>query len=279
MRCYLALPLLVACSTSSAVPETDAMPPDVTSSDVPSDPLDSPHLALGIATDDTPADDLLLVHDQYVVSYNPILNEANWVSWRTRPQDFGPAPRFAGAFAEDTMLPTGMYRVDTSAYDGPGYDRGHMLRSEERTDTEAHNIETFVMTNVVPQTADLNRGVWFDFEQYVQYQVEGTQPKDAYVIAGPVFPAACRTHQPRAAGDGCPDMGHDTDPEHRIALPTATFKIVAFMPAGAPFDAATATVAAVLMPNIDGVKYDHWYEYKSTVAEIEAATGYDIPAL
>src|SRR5260221_6408879 len=51
----------------------------------------SPHLQLGVPVDATPADDFLLVHDQFAESYNRYLNAANWVSWRTTPTDFGPA--------------------------------------------------------------------------------------------------------------------------------------------------------------------------------------------
>jgi len=128
MRTHLALLLLVGCSTppaGSRVDDVDAMSPssDAEPDGTPIDPATSPHLTLGIPTDGSPADDLLLVHPQFAASYNRYLNEANWVSWRTRPSDFGPAPRYAGAFYPDTMLPAGMFRVDTDAYYGPGYDR------------------------------------------------------------------------------------------------------------------------------------------------------------
>ena len=266
--------LLVGCSASA--PAGDSPPDARDDVDAPS-PENSPHLALGVPVDDTPDDDHLIVHAQFAASYSRYRNGANWVSWRTRPADFGPAPRYEGAFYPDDLLPEGWFRPDTDNYNGPGYDRGHMLRSEERTDTEAHNIETFVMTNVLPQTADLNRGVWFDYEQHVQYMVQRKQ-NDAYVIAGGVWPAACG-HGPRAAGDGCPDFGRSSDPQRRLAVPSSYWKIVAFVPAGTAFDPATATIEAVLMPNIDGVYEHRWYTYKSTVAAIEAATGYDIPNL
>ncbi len=281
-RRSLALLILAGCSTAStASPESvDAFAAIDGAADGPIVPEASPHLGLGIPIDTSPGDDLLVVHPQFAASYNRYLNEANWVSWRTRPSDFGPAPRYAGPFFPDPLLPSEVFHPDTDIYFGPGYDRGHMLRSEERTDTEAHNIETFVMTNVIPQTADLNRGVWFDFELHVQRTVQSTaHPKDAYVIAGPIFPAACRTHVARTAGDGCPDIGRDTNVGHRVAVPSSTFKIVAFVPAGTPFDPATATVTAVVMPNIDGIANDRWYTYRATVAEIEQLTGYDIPAL
>ena len=271
----IALLFLAACSGSAPSVAIDGAVVEIDSP--PSRPEDSPHLTLGIPQDGTPDDDHLLVHPQFAAGYSRYLNAANWVSWRTRPQDFGPAPRYEGPFYPDEMLPAEWWRPDTDNYFGPGYDRGHMLRSEERTDTVAHNIETFVMTNVLPQTADLNRGVWFDYEQHVQWRVQ-SKNEDAYVIAGGVWPAACATHAPRVAGDGCPDFGRSTDPARRIAVPNAYWKIVAFVPAGSTFDASTALVEAIVMPNIDGVYEHRWWQYKSTVAAIEAMTGYDVLA-
>jgi endonuclease G len=284
MRITLCL-VLASCSAPAMSTATDAGSDDADASAGTLDPgtgdPDSPHLGLGVPTDGTPDDDYLLVHAQFAESYNRYLNAANWVSWRTTPADFGPAPRYPGPFYPDDLLPAAWFHPDTNEYFSSGYDRGHMVRSEERTQTEDQNIQTFVLTNVLPQTPDLNRGVWFDFEQYVQYRVTShAHPEDAYELAGPVWPAACATHLPRAAGDGCADLGATADPAQRIAIPTATWKIVVFVPAGEPLATATdATVVAVRMPNIVGVMNDRWYQYKTTVAAIEAETGYDIPAL
>ena len=286
LRMRIAMLALVGCSVPQAVDlDGGANPPDAELESGTFDPTgvdpDTPHLGLGIPTDGTPDDDFLLVHAEFAESYNKNLNAANWVSWRTRPVDFGPAPRYPGPFYPDQTLPSDWFHPDTDEYFSSGFDRGHMVRSEERTMTEDQNIQTFVLTNVLPQTADLNRGVWFDFEQYVQYKVKSfAHPMDAYELAGPIWPPACATHQPRTAGDGCRDLGATNDPQKRIAIPVSTWKVAVFVPAGEPLATATdATVVAVLMPNIAGVMNDHWTKYKTTVAAIEQASGYDIPAL
>ncbi|MFT3693533.1 MAG: DNA/RNA non-specific endonuclease [Kofleriaceae bacterium] len=284
----LAVLFIAACSTPPAEIEPDATPPDAAveisgvfdPTGAPTDPM-SKHLQLGIPVDDSPADDYLLIHDQFAESYNHDHNSANWVSYLTTPSDFGPAERYAGPFYPDTTLPADWFHPDTDEYNRSGYDRGHMLRSEERTQTEDQNIQTFVISNVVPQTPDLNRGVWFDFEKYVQYKVQlyGKQ-MDAYELSGPVLPAPCMTHLPRTANDGCNDLGATTDPTQRIPIPTHTWKVVVFVPTGEPL--ATATdhqIEAVLMPNIAGIENDSWSKYKTTVAAIEAATGYTFPSL
>ena len=281
------LVLLAACSATE--PQMPSMPddPDEGPSDgtlvpgEPAAPIDSPHLALGVPADGTPADDHLVVHPQMALGYSRFLNAANWVSWRTRPEDFGPVERYEGNFYPDTALPADWFHTDHSDMYGSGYDRGHMLRSEERTRTTAENYDTFVMTNVLPQRADLNRGPWFDFELYVQRRVESTsRPRDAYVIAGAVWSAACATHAARVAGDGCLDVGQSADPARRIAVPTATWKVVVFVDAGeSPLAASDPYVVAVLMPNERGIEDVRWWTYRTTVAAIEQASGYDLPSL
>ena len=105
-------------------------------------------------------------------------------------------------------------------------------------------------------------------------------PRDAYVVAGAVWPAACAPSEPRQLGDGCVDVGQTSDPTHRIAVPEATWKIVVFVDAGVPLhDAVDPYVVGVLMPNEQGIADTRWWDYRATVAEVEQASGYDVPAL
>jgi endonuclease G len=236
------------------------------------------HLSLGTPEDATPEDDLLLLREHMAIGYSPYLNAANWVSWRTTPADFGAVPRYGGDFLIDRALPAGLYRPAHADYTGSGFDRGHMVRSEERTATEAANKATFVMSNILPQTEDLNRGPWYDLEQLVEATVTRPgAPKDAYVVAGAIWPAACATHRARVKGDGCADLGRSPDVRKRIAVPEATFKIVVFVDAGQPVRARRGReVVAVIIPNTAGIRNKPWSEYQTTVAEIERRTGYSL---
>jgi endonuclease G len=65
-----------------------------------------------------------------------------------------------------------------------GYDRGHLAPSADRTRNEADNSSTFLMTNMMPQVPELNRGVWGDLEEYCRSLVQ--QGKELYIVAGPV---------------------------------------------------------------------------------------------
>lgn len=253
-------------------------PPRPTPKPRPQKPSRSVHLMLGVPKDATPEDDALMLRKEMAIGYSPYLNAANWVSWRTTQADFGAVPRYGGKFLVDKELPAGMYRAAHDDYSNSGFDRGHMVRSEERTKTAAMNKATFVMTNILPQTEDLNRGPWYDFEKFVEEKVnpqDGSPAKDAYVLAGAVWSAACATHRPRTRDDGCRDLGRAAEVEQRIAVPEATFKIVVFVDAGRPVKRSKGReIFAVIMPNQAGIRGKKWKAYEVKVKEIERSTGY-----
>ena len=138
---HAVLLLVAGCSIATSGPPADELAPDA--SEAPDaadpDPLHSVHLQLGVATDDSPADDYLLVHEDFAESYNRYLNAPNWVSYRTTRADFGPVERYAGDFYSDALLPAELVHLEHADMNGSGFDRGHMLRSEERTETVARN--------------------------------------------------------------------------------------------------------------------------------------------
>lgn len=61
-----------------------------------------------------------------------------------------------GHFIPDRRLPSSMQAM-LSDYHGSGYDRGHMTPSGDEPDTSSQN-QSFLLSNIVPQTAALNRG-------------------------------------------------------------------------------------------------------------------------
>ncbi len=107
----------------------------------------------------------LAVKKGYVMSYNGVEGRANWVGWTLRSSDVGPVDR-SNRFREDTNLPRQFKRVDDDDYRESGYDRGHLCNSEDRTSSALLNEETFLMSNMLPQTPELNRGPFKFLEAY-----------------------------------------------------------------------------------------------------------------
>ncbi len=88
-------------------------------------------------------------------------------------------------FRPDDGRPDAWYKLRPNDYTGSGYDRGHIAPSADRTRNEGHiapsadrtrnevdNSATFLMSNMMPQVPELNRGVWGDLEEYCRELVQ-----------------------------------------------------------------------------------------------------------
>ena len=223
----------------------------------PDSSIHSLHLSLQLPTDADSSDDYLIIRPQYALSYNRIRNEANWVSWELNKSWYGDAPRRSGKFITDTSLPVNMVRIKHDDYTNSGFDRGHLVRSEERTRTDEDNASTFILSNVIPQRPDLNQGVWLDFERWCERMCKDST-KELFVVAGGIY------HSNSTIGSV-------------LAVPDSCFKIVVVLEPGQGLKDVNAStrIEAVIMPNIQGVRADKWQKYKRSVDDIESATGYD----
>ena len=107
----------------------------------------------------------LSVKKGYVMSYNGVEGRANWVGWTLKSSDIGPIDR-TNRFIQDESFPRGFRIADERDYAHSGFDRGHLCNSEDRTSSEYLNEETFLMSNMIPQTPELNRGPFKFLEEY-----------------------------------------------------------------------------------------------------------------
>lgn len=115
----------------------------------PTHPLDkdygNPNLKVGNpskATQDiASADNYLILRPQYVLSYNRSRNIANWASWELTKMWLGNAKR-QNNFRPDSSLPKGWYQVVPNDYNGSGFDRGHLVNSQDRSRSVEDNSAT-----------------------------------------------------------------------------------------------------------------------------------------
>jgi len=247
----------------------------VISGDAPTAAIYRNHLEFGTPTDNTPNDEHLLAHRQFVESYNKNRGGPNWVSWDLNSSQFGPAPR-CDCFSADQTLPADFYHVVDFDYRNGLYDRGHMAQSESRTTTDQENASTFLLTNILPQGAENNQGPWSAFENYVNDLARGTTANptrhEIYLVAGGLYGPNPGTLK----GEG------------KVAIPDYTWKIAVIMADGKGLadvhSASDIQVIAVEMPNLItpgvpassvGIRNNPWEQYKTTVDQIESQTGYD----
>jgi len=215
------------------------------------------HLECGIPKDKDSADDYIIIRQQYALSYNYKLGTPNWVSWEMNSNWFGDVERYEGNFITDNELPSNYTKIKHSDYTNSGYDRGHLVRSEERTKTVEDNKSTFLMTNIIPQTQDLNRGVWLNLEYYLENLCK-KENKQIFVISGGIYSSGTKIN-------------------NLVAIPDTCYKIAVVLDKGQSRKDITKNtrVIAVKMPNIDGIRSDKWEKYTTTIDAIEYSTGYD----
>jgi endonuclease G, mitochondrial len=236
-------------------------------SDRPESPSNSVHLLLGNPSTATQKDEenYLMVKPQYALSYSRSHGIPNWVAWRLISTDLAPqgTSRRQNDFRADPDLPSGWQATHPKDYTGSGFDRGHLTNSEDRSSNPRDNSATFLMTNIIPQSPDNNRGVWVELEKYCRKLVR--EGKELYIISG------------GSGQGGVGDRGARRKLSAGQLVPAKTWKVVLVTEPGrglAGIDANTRAFA-VDIPNIQGIKYNPWRNYRRTVREIEKMTGYN----
>jgi endonuclease G len=228
---------------------------------------DYPHLRMGnpskASADPSTRNNFLLKKEFYALSYNDAKRSPNWVSWRVTADDLGDARRFA--FKPDSQLPAGFTAITTKEYSGSFFNRGHMCPHSDRNKDEARSKSTFVMTNIVPQTSNLNQKAWNQMELYLRSLVV-EKHKVLYIVSGPV------------GHGGKDDNGtfKTTIGPARVAVPAATWKVVMVLDqdvndaASLNADTHIRLIGAV-MPN-DPSPGEEWGQYRKSVQHIEELT-------
>lgn len=100
----------------------------------------------------------LVLQGRNLISFEYNLTIDNFKEHVKRPRSFYFDPNLEAEFQQYT----------TSSYHQvqPGWDRGHMVTSSHMKQDIISRRETHYMTNIVPQTGVLNRGLWLETEYY-----------------------------------------------------------------------------------------------------------------
>ena len=127
----------------------------------------------------------LLCNDAHAVLASGITHGTIWSAEHPTAASLEQArqTRRQGEFHADDRLPPAD-QAQLSDYRRSGFDRGHMTPSGDMPDEQAQE-QTFSLANMVPQTAELNRGIWARVESTVQRLAE--RDGELYLVTGPAF--------------------------------------------------------------------------------------------
>lgn len=193
------------------------------------------------------------------IDYSDNLGGPVWASWDLTAGDVGGSGRNS-TYYTDTNLPPDFYRVSTTDYNGVGtnnFNRGHLCPSDDRTDTTSDNKLVFFMSNIMPQSALNNQGVWGNFEDYCRSLLTNYE---LLIICGPS------------------GFGTATIPSGKVYIGSNTWKVVVCVPlgGGTALNRITATnrVIAISIPNVTNGLSSDWKNYVTSPRKIEQDTGF-----
>ncbi|MCR5709582.1 MAG: DNA/RNA non-specific endonuclease [Bacteroidales bacterium] len=210
-------------------------------------------------------DKAFFTHD---MTYNgaKVRNYSFWLDLRNRVSLWVAYPLYKGMtngssrtdkWAFDPIVPR-RYQGDASrSYSR--YDRGHQLPSADRLCTDEANEQTFYFTNITPQNADLNQGIWETLEKKVRDQISSSDT--LYVVTGCGFDGGTPANFAKDA------RGND------VAVPDYYYKVILKYKAGSA-NGGYSAIGFVLENKAYG-EQTIGKAYAKTVDEVEKLTGLD----
>ena len=130
------------------------------------------------------ADDLIVEHEGFTVSYDERNEQATWVAYKLERSNLSQARfRRKDNFRADPRIRS--KSATPEDYRKSGYDRGHLAPAADFTWSEKALDDTFFMSNMSPQVPAFNRGIWKSLEEKVR---EWARENDyVYVVTGPII--------------------------------------------------------------------------------------------
>lgn len=160
-----------------------------------------------------PAADQVLFNRHYVLGYSYYFRQAKWALEIVDP-DRTDVER-ADSFRPDYRIPE-MFRADLDDFQNSGFDRGHLVASANKLESELQNSETFLLSNMSPQPHAFNNGIWKKLEKAVRDLNDDEKIYETYVICGPLFDFAVPVRV----------IGSEDDNGVTLPVPNAYFKSI-----------------------------------------------------
>ena len=131
----------------------------------------------------------IVVHSHYVVGYSEAHEQAAWVAYELTSAETRGVVARSNDFRADPMVSTGSASLED--YRGSGYDRGHLAPAGDMGFSARAMSESFFLSNMSPQVAGFNRGIWRKLEG--QFRRWARAKGSLYVVTAGVLDEGFRT--------------------------------------------------------------------------------------
>lgn len=144
-------------------------------------------------------------HENYSLSYNEEHEQAEWVAYELKRSHLVNTNYKRPYFEIDRSVRT--KAAHWKNYKKSGYTRGHLCPAGDRKFTKAAHDETFLTSNISPQTQEFNAGIWNRLENKVRYWAQRND--GVFVVTGGILQ------------DGLNSIG-----EEEVSIPQQFYKVI-----------------------------------------------------
>jgi endonuclease G len=211
----------------------------------------------------------VLAQRDYVLGHDGDLRVPLWAAERI---DFARLTNLTreDCFRADPRLPPAEASTPRD-YDEPIYDQGHIAPFANQTSSAVAGHNSFIMSNMAPQTCQLNRGIWQILEGITR--LWAAEHGTVFVLSGSVFD---RDGNGRRDADSAAQRMVSRSGQQRVAVPSHFYKVIARQRP----DGSIETVS-IMLPhneaNPDGpAALRYLQEHVTTIETIEQAAAVNL---
>ncbi|HIA11421.1 MAG TPA: DNA/RNA non-specific endonuclease [Flavobacteriales bacterium] len=188
----------------------------------------------------------IIEHQYFTLSYSEKHEQAEWVAYELTKAEVAGVITRTNDFRPDPLVKT--QSAQLSDYKESGYDRGHLAPAADMKMSHTAMSESFYLSNMSPQSASFNRGIWSKLEK--QVRTWAVENESIYVVTGPVF------------ADFLGEIGASG-----VSVPGYYYKVIL------DYTPPEVKAIALVLPNEKGAKT--LSEYVVSIDFVESLTGID----
>lgn len=188
----------------------------------------------------------IIKHNYYTTSYSEKDEQSEWVAYKITSNNYNKSIERTNDYREDPFVST--QSASLNDYQGSGYDMGHLAPAHDMSHNLIAMSESFYLSNISPQKASFNRGIWKSLEGKISYWSFFND--SIYVVTGPIL-----------------DNPIETIGENKVTVPKSFYKTLL------AFNKGNIKAIAFIIPNEKSDK--NIFSYAVSIDSVEIVTGID----
>ena len=199
----------------------------------------------------------------YTTYYDKSTYTSMWVAYPLQSSHMGSLDRPSKWSYNPLIATSEQVNLCDHSYEGDTYSRGHLIPNASRNGNEEMQLQTFYVTNSVPQVQNnFNSGVWSNLENALQSEAAS---ETIYIVTGVAFSKVGETKSVSYI--------QATDDTKDVPIPNYFYKVALKVKTNS---SGTVTSASTVGFWFENKAYsDAYTNYAVTVDQVEQWTGFD----